>query len=172
MRRQIQTDQRVDVKVSSPCRHQDHKCVTEQLECLLEVLEAGDVDEERTRVKESYGYEDANVINFELDGKVYRALEDPSDGYRSSCRSLTVIRRKVRHLFGPVEVLGVYKNRTTYGGEADIIQFYDTANGKLVLEVGTDNTDDSYPSFVASFTPENMHVNARVSDDKEPTQPR
>ncbi len=34
----------------------------------------------------------------------------------------------------------------------------------VVLEVGTDNSDDYYPSFVANFQPENMATNASASE--------
>ena len=130
------------------------------------------VDLSIDQVKEEYGsdFEDASVVNFVLDGKTYRAIEDPSDGYRSSLRSLKLTRHKVENRFTPVEVLGIYRDRSRYD-EADIIQFFDTKNGKLVLEVGTDRSDDYYPSFVGSFTPENMHVNEGKADSVTPQTP-
>jgi hypothetical protein len=117
-------------------------------------------------VKEDYGegFEDANVVNFVLDRKTYRAIEDPEDGYRSSLRTLCLTKHKVANRFTPIEVLGIYEERSRYGSSANVIQFYDAQNGKLVLEVGTDNSDDYYPSFVGSFTPENMHINEGKTD--------
>jgi len=43
--------------------------------------------------------------------------------------------------------------------ECDIIRFIDKTTGLVVLEIGTTNTDDYYPSFVGIFNPQNMAVN-------------
>jgi len=113
------------------------------------------------RMVKRYEWQDAEncqVINFILDGTTYTAIEDPSDGYRSSMDKLFVSNEKVENNFAPVQVVGIYVSRSHYNA-ADIIRFYDVKNGKLVLEVGTDNSDDYYPSFVGSFNPMNMHVN-------------
>jgi len=99
-------------------------------------------------------YGSAAVINFVLDGKTHTAVEDPDDGYRSALDKVFVSDKKVVNMFKPVKVLGVRKT-----GHDDTIQFLDSKNGKLILEVGTDNNDDYYPSFVGNWTPENMAVN-------------
>jgi hypothetical protein len=44
--------------------------------------------------------------------------------------------------------------------EHDILDLIDVVTGKVVLSVGTGNTDDYYPYWVAEFTPENMGANA------------
>ena len=45
--------------------------------------------------------------------------------------------------------------------KTDILELIDVVTGKLVLEVGTDYSDDYYPSFVANFNPEAMALNSK-----------
>lgn len=110
------------------------------------------------------GMEDCNVINFILDGVTYSAIEDPSDGYRSSMEEIRIVTDvKVKNVFEPIKVIAEYvaEDVNRYRGHAcDILELYDASNKLKVLEVGTDNSDDYYPSFVASFSPENMSLNA------------
>lgn len=105
-------------------------------------------------------FEDANCIRFRLDGVVYTAIESPDDGYRSSLGSLFVSPDdKLTNVFPPIRVLARMKgNENSYVN--DTIQFLDMVTGKVVMEVGTDNTDDYYPWFVGTFNPENMATNA------------
>lgn len=99
-------------------------------------------------------FEDCQVCRFRLDGTVYSAVEDPDDGYRSSMNELTVDEAAdIKNQFPACRVLG--RHRTN-----DVLELIDVATGKVVLEVGTDNTDDYYPSYVASFHPEAMAINA------------
>jgi len=112
-------------------------------------------------VKEAWGdgFENCQVINFILDKKVYTAIEDPSDGYRSHMRELKITKNKVDNKFPPQSVLGIMRGKT-YGNENEVVDFYDLTTAKLVLSVGTESTDDYYPHFVAEFTPKNMAINA------------
>ena len=96
----------------------------------------------------------ANTFFFTLDGKTYVATEDESDGYRSSMDSLEISDKILTNTFPPQKVTG----RMTGSGN-DVLEFIDNENGKTVLRVGTDNSDDYYPSFVSDFNPENMSVN-------------
>lgn len=126
-------------------------------------LDAVDFDNEQ--VKEIYGedYEDCSVCRFRLDGVVYIALEDPSDGYRSSMRNLTVANdTTMKNVFPSVEVIGRHRTEGAFGNADDVLELVDTITGKVVLEVGTDDVDDYYPGFVASFHPENMATNADI----------
>jgi hypothetical protein len=105
--------------------------------------------------------EDSQVCRFRLNGTVFAAIEDPDDGYRSSMRDLRVLpNAKMANAFPPVRVLGIHKAKGR-----DIVQFYAVANGKLVLEVGTQDLDDYYPSFVASFHPENIPPSPEPTND-------
>lgn len=89
----------------------------------------------------------------------YTAIEDPSDGYRSSMREIKVSKVVVKNTFKPVQVFGIMRHDNKYN-KNDIIDFYDVKTGKIVLSVGTSDSDDYYPSFVAEFTPESMVLNA------------
>jgi hypothetical protein len=133
-------------------------------ESLVGEHELDAVDESIIQIKQwdwSDSLEDANVIRFRLDGKVYTAVEDPSDGYRSSMEKLFVSEdNDMKNTFAPVKVLARIRTEYEYGGTAEVLQLLDMKNGKVILECGTDNTDDYYPSFVASWKPENMAVNS------------
>lgn len=109
---------------------------------------------------ENYGVtEDANVIRFTLDGKTYTAVEDPTDGYRSCLEKIFVEDVSLNNKFPAVKVLARKKASDTWSNN-DTLELIDVLTGKVVLEVGTDNHDDYYPSFVGSFSPENMATNA------------
>ena len=104
-----------------------------------------------------YKYEDCSVLNFVLDGKVYSAMEDYNDGYRSALGVILVSEGTLKNMFEPIGVLGVMRENGSC--ECEILDLYDVANDKVVLSIGTDNTDDWYPWFVAEFEPRNLHVN-------------
>lgn len=98
---------------------------------------------------------DAAVIKFVLDKITYKATEDPEDGYRSSCRELQVTEEKVSNKF-PSQKVMVKTDGIAYN---DIIQLIDIKTGKVVLEVGTDNSDGYYPCCVMYFEPRHMAIN-------------
>ena len=102
------------------------------------------------------------------DGVVYTAVEDPSDGYRSSMEKLFVSPNDdVRNVFPPCRVLARKKPDDRWGGKNDTLELIDIATGKVVMEVGTDNSDDYYPSFVSAFWPENMASNAAALSQEQ-----
>lgn len=118
------------------------------------------VDRETASLPREYcegEFEDCETIRFCINGTVYCAIEDPSDGYRSSMRKLIVSDTPIRNSFAPVRVLGHMKPNGYR--DNDTIQFRDLASGDVVLEVGTNNSDDYYPSFVSEFNPQNMAIN-------------
>lgn len=106
---------------------------------------------------DKYG-DDCQLMSFRLDGDVYTAKENPADGYRSSLEYLIKSDAPIKNSFTPCRVVCKEKGRDRYGSN-DTLQFIDLKTGQIVLEVGTDNDDDYYPSFVASFAPENMACN-------------
>jgi len=124
------------------------------------VLDAVDFSNEQVKI---YGdeFEPCQVMRFRLDGKVYTALEDPGDGYRSSMRDLFVGEHAMTNVFTPTRVLAVHRTTGMYSGQDDVLELRDMGTGKVIVEVGTDNVDDYYPAFVANFAPENMTANAR-----------
>ena len=96
----------------------------------------------------------ASVISFRLDGIVYTATEDPDDGYRSSMRKLTVNESSaIKNSFEPIQVIAKMSDC------GNILLVIDTLTGEAVLEVGTDYSDNYYPSFVSNFNPEAMYIN-------------
>ena len=111
-----------------------------------------------TDEKNDYG-DYPNAMYFVLDGITYKATEDPSDGYRSCMRDIEVSDRVVKNTFAPCRVLASYVTACSYGN-AEVLECRDMTTGKVVLRVGTENSDDYYPSYVAEFTPEHMAVNA------------
>jgi len=123
-------------------------------------------DESKQGIKdEDWHVEDANCLNFVLDGTTYTAIEDYQDGYRSCMKKLIVSDYQVKNTFTPIRVLITYREKSQdYLAQAEILDIFDIANGKRVIEVGTDNFNDYYPVFVASFSPENMSSN----DDRYP----
>lgn len=124
----------------------------------LHKLDAVDEASEKVKRYEWSDEEDCNTISFRLDGVVYTAVEDPSDGYRSSMDKLFVDSREMNNVFPSVQVMA--KRKANDGRTNDTLEFIDSVTGKVVLEVGTDNSDDYYPWFVSCFTPENMATNA------------
>jgi hypothetical protein len=72
---------------------------------------------------------------------------------------LTVGDWPMANIFAPVRVLGCYRTKDKYGNGDDVLELFDATTGKIVIEVGTENTDDYYPCFVASFHPEAMQPN-------------
>ena len=122
------------------------------------------VDMINRQMKQWHGdFEDCQCINFVLDGITYTAIEDPSDGYRSQLKEIIKSDEKMENNFRAVEVvISLIEKRERwagYGVDCEILQFIDTANGKVILEVGTDNTDDYYPSFVSDWMPEKLSIN-------------
>lgn len=126
------------------------------------------VDMFTENVKKTYGdyYEDCELIRFRLNGTIYTAIEDPSDGYRSSLESLIVTpTAEMKNVFPAVQV--VARKKAAGYGTNDTLEFIDVVTGKVVMEVGTDNSDDYYPSFVGAFFPENMATNAAAPESPQ-----
>ncbi len=99
---------------------------------------------------------DAQTFTFILDGITYTACEDNNDGYRSCMGELFVDKFKCSNVFEPIQVLCIYKEKADSGYDtADLLLIYGM-NGKQIIEVGTNNADDYYPSFVSYFQPENI----------------
>ena len=106
-----------------------------------------------------------NYVKFTIDGIHYRVFEDPSDGYRSYCEDLEIVDNPCNTRLPDIEVEVKYISVKHLGDsdfwteDCDVIQFIDKANGKLILEVGTENVGDWYPSCVFHYYPENMACN-------------
>ncbi len=135
-----------------------------ELSDLMGEHELSGVDMTNEEVKE-YEWADPEMVEicrFVLDGKTYTAIEDPSDGYRSHMRELQE-GGVVRNRFAPQRVVCRHRRTYEYGGESDVLVMTDVVTGKDVLTIGTENTDDYYPYFVADFSPENMACNQEAT---------
>jgi hypothetical protein len=127
------------------------------------VLDAVDFVSENIKAEYGEYFEDCSIIRFRLDGIIYEAIEDPNDGYRSSMREIRAYVGPMVNKFPPISVIARMKpNGSEYGGsqENETLQLIDKSTGRVILEAGTDNTDDYYPYFVSYFDPKGMAVNA------------
>lgn len=120
------------------------------------------VDYEETYKTSAYG-ESASALRFRLNGCIYVAVEDPNDGYRSCLGELFIEEGRMKNAFMPVIVEGRMKS----GQDCDILELVDVSTGKVVVEVGTDHVDDYYPTFVASFSPNNMCHNVAMNEEEK-----
>lgn len=103
--------------------------------------------------------ENASFIAFTLDGVTWMAQEDPSDGYRSSLDSIVQVPAALVNTFPPCRVRAEWEANEEHC-QNEIVVFRSVETGLPVLEVGTANTDDYYPSFVGNFMPQNMDINS------------
>jgi hypothetical protein len=102
----------------------------------------------------------ANSMTFILDGKEITAIENEDDGYRSALGDLSITPEAVvKNTFPRVRVEAVMNPYE------DILEFTDIKSGLVVLQIGTDNSDDYYPCFIANFNPKNMFVNQPVEGE-------
>lgn len=114
------------------------------------------VGDEDVKVAGSYRSDDATHFSFILDGKCYTAVEDPSDGYRSSLAHVAITKGvTIKNRFEAVKVTARRAAATT----DEIVELVDDLTGKVVIQFGTSNTDDYYPGFVGCFMPANMVIN-------------
>jgi hypothetical protein len=105
-----------------------------------------------------------NDILFCIDGVNYIMTEDQADGYRSYMTELEITNREIKNVFPGQKVRCEFVDKVSddyWSESANILQIYSSDN-KLILEVGTKNTDDYYPYTVFEWRPENMEINKDV----------
>ena len=131
-----------------------------ELKDLVGLHKLSGVDRIHKSIEDVWGmdFEDCQVCRFVLDGETYSVIEDPDDGYRSSMREIKKDSDTVNNIFTPQDVLCIY-HESSNAGDCDILELRSTKTGKLVLRVGTDNTNDYYPWFANEWIPENMDIN-------------
>jgi hypothetical protein len=111
---------------------------------------------------------EASGFAFDLGDLTVFVFEDPSDGYRS-CAIEPMIIKAPLYSFGcspeyiRAPVLVREMTAGTYGDGAEGIEMIDTRNGKTILRLGTDNSDDYYPSFTCDWRPQDLADNAELS---------
>lgn len=117
---------------------------------------------------------EASALRFRLDGISYAAVENPDDGYRSSLDALIIEPGDPKYIntFKPVEVVCKYISKSDRGyrssSDCDILKILSVETGECVIEVGTDNTDDYYPSFVGDFNPKNLGTYEVILPEEPP----
>jgi hypothetical protein len=106
---------------------------------------------DRSIISKNVEFNNCDTFAFELDGIAYLALEDPDDGYRSMLGSLEITDLELKTKFFPVEVdckLG--------DEEGNFLNILNSETKNVIISIGTDYSDDYYPSFVAQWNPENI----------------
>lgn len=89
---------------------------------------------------------------FKIGKRVYEAVEDESDGYRSYLGSVEVVDSKSKKLIffrTAVDEVTVQKVDTGYFDGYHFV----AEDGHIWLRVGTDNADDYYPMFTFDYQP-------------------
>ena len=110
---------------------------------------------------ERYGYrEESAHCLFELDSGTYVVIENPGDGYRSHMDEIRKVDIQAKNRFPGERVVAKFSQGEERYQTDDVVEFVSIATGKVVLAIGTRNTDDYYPWFCAEYSPENMSVNA------------
>jgi len=103
-----------------------------------------------------FGADDAENT-FNVDGVVFKVLEDPSDGYRSYMGAIDYTDKSTSIFFSvPIARIRVekYEGESSEYSEGNTgFRFVDVRDGHVWLEFGTDNTDDYYPYFVFRHMP-------------------
>ena len=134
-----------------------------ELEDLVGIHSLDAVDDTTTGIANRWGegMETINCLRFRLDGIIYEAIEDPEDGYRSCMRELVIVEPDtlMYNKFPPCDVMCHFEKPGQYASN-HILLMTDIHTGKPVVGIGTDNTDDYYPSYIAWFDPLAMFINA------------
>lgn len=97
-------------------------------------------------------YRCPSIIRFKLGRNVYEAVEDPEDDYRSSMDHIEVTKTPCANTFPGVRVIA----RMSPANSEEILELLNAKTGAVILRVGTENTDDYYPCWVAQFNQENL----------------
>ena len=113
-------------------------------------------------VEGEYG-ESYDIVYVQVDGKVYKFVENPDDGYRSQMEEYSIVAdREMKNIFPPVPVviscITEWPDHFADSSDCDIYLFVSKQTGLIILEVGTDYTVDYYPSTVSNYMPENIEV--------------
>lgn len=102
---------------------------------------------------------DRDVCLFTFDGITYKATEDPDDGYRSYCNDIEMADRAPMYQFPGVQVV-CHMMEDSFESKNNVLVVRDALNGKVILEIGTMNTNDYYPYCHFVYSPENMSCNS------------
>ena len=107
---------------------------------------------------EYYGADEGDNT-FKVDGVVFKALEDPDDGYRSYLSTIDYTDEHNSIFFrSPLALVRIetydMRNDDEYLSQANQgYRLVDVVDGHVWLKFGTHNYDDYYPMFIFSHTP-------------------
>lgn len=87
--------------------------------------------------------------SFQLGSIIFEAMEDEDDGYRSSLDYVMI--RKIDQIRGGKLADVIVESRDTH--EQFGWRLVDVKDKHIWLEIGTDNSDNYYPSFIFDWTP-------------------
>jgi len=100
---------------------------------------------------------DYGSSTFNVNGVVFKVLEDEDDGYRSYLGAIEFTDEDDSNFFRtPISTVRIktVDNGTGPGdGSKSVYQLVDTTDGHVWLEFGTDYSDDYYPYFIFSHFP-------------------
>ena len=96
--------------------------------------------------------DEQNIMYFILDDIIYKAQEDPCDGWRSMCEDIVLCKGiHLSNTFNPVQVFCIHDDEDGN----DILSVLNMKGGEII-KVGTEHTDDWYPCCIMQYTPENI----------------
>jgi len=111
-----------------------------------------------------------NIMRFRLNGVIYVAVEDPDDGYRSHLRDIRIEDPGASPMVNTFEGIPVYAvpgpTFDSNGDSHETLEIRCVGTHEVVIEVGTRNTGDYYPSCVMNFNPAAMAVNKEREDER------
>lgn len=95
---------------------------------------------------------------FKLNDKVFEALEDPDDGYRSYLGTIAVVETESIFFPNPLAAVKVVKLEDVepIGNKDEPTDGYaivDVFDGHIWLKVGTEYGDSYYPCFIFQYFP-------------------
>lgn len=108
--------------------------------------------------------ENAKGVAIDLGDICAFVFEDPSDGYRSAANAPLIAECDL-YYFGTspdyMQIPCLIRRWTeSEYGTPEGIEIIDRRNGKTILRLGTDNSDDYYPSFTCDWRPQDIAENA------------
>lgn len=117
-------------------------------------------------IGQEFDFYGAAENQFKLGDVVWEAVEDPSDGYRS-CLGCIIVKPESQTIFFKTPISrvrvdyfkGMENPNAKYLYERREVDFYklvDISDGHVWLTLGTDNSDDYYPSFHFNYAPKEL----------------
>jgi len=102
---------------------------------------------------------------FKVDEVVFKALEDPDDGYRSYLGTINYSEDHNSIFFrAPIARVRIEAFDCEDGSRDDRgYRFVDVEDGHVWLEFGTKDYNDYYPYFIFRHSPKNGKVNPEIS---------